>query len=282
MAIKILISIILYSTCLFSVTNQITITTDDTYRYIKANGIPNHPTGEFPNRYNPNQISEQTYDLKVPLYPTAASTITANHFNPFGIALNGILFDAKTADFWNNNRESGWNYDAFTTRINLGLDENNAHVQPNGAYHYHGLPTGLLKELQAQNQQTLIGYAADGFPIYNNIISSENGTSTLKSSYQLKQGTRPSGPLDAYDGTFIEDFEYIDGSGDLDEANGYYGITKEYPKGTYFYVISDTYPNVPRYFKGIPDNSFKMIKSRQPLRGGHPSRKPPRHHRYKY
>jgi len=47
----------------------------------------------------------------------------------------------------------------------LGIDQNSAHVQPNGAYHYHGVPTGLVALLGPQ-RPVLIGWAADGFQIY--------------------------------------------------------------------------------------------------------------------
>ena len=38
-------------------------------------------------------------------------------------------------------------YEAMTGGINLGLDDNHAHVQSTGAYHYHALPTGLYERL---------------------------------------------------------------------------------------------------------------------------------------
>jgi hypothetical protein len=43
----------------------------------------------------------------------------------------------------------------------------------------------------------LVGYTADGFPIY---VQSQ----TLRSSYQVKRGQRPSGPGVSYDGTFVQ------------------------------------------------------------------------------
>ena len=51
----------------------------------------------------------------------------------FGVALNGVPFDPGTAEYWENDRSSDWRYDALSGKINLGLDQNNAHVQPNGA-----------------------------------------------------------------------------------------------------------------------------------------------------
>ena len=58
-------------------------------------------------------------------------------------------------------------YEAATGYRNLGLDEHNAHVQPNGSYHYHALPTGLVERLGGDGKKmVLIGWAADGLPLY--------------------------------------------------------------------------------------------------------------------
>jgi len=45
-------------------------------------------------------------------------------------------------------------------------------------------------------------------------------------------------------------------AGDLDEANGRFGVTPEFPQGTYHYVLTDDFPFIPRQFKGTPDSSF--------------------------
>src|SRR5262249_57815713 len=41
-------------------------------RFIRADGLPNHATGAFPNRSNPNRISAQAYYFRVPLRPAKA------------------------------------------------------------------------------------------------------------------------------------------------------------------------------------------------------------------
>jgi len=141
---------------------------------------------------------------------------------------------------------SGWNYEALSGKINLGLDASHAHVQPNGAYHYHGTPLQFLK----RNRPTeWIGYAADGFPIYYD--------ARVKSSYQLRQGIRPSGPGGRYDGTFVEDYEFVQGAGDLDLCNGRFGKTPEHPEGIYHYYLTGAFPFVPRCLQGNPDSSFQ-------------------------
>ena len=53
--------------------NQVEITVEDGYRYIRANGIPDHPTGQFPSRNNPNAVAPQDYAFRVPANPKTNS-----------------------------------------------------------------------------------------------------------------------------------------------------------------------------------------------------------------
>jgi YHYH protein len=259
--------------------NQVTIALEGEFRIITANGLPDHTTGQFPNRGNPNRITVQSYRFRVPAKPKANDKPTPCTRQPFGIALNGILFDPGTAEYWQNDRNSNWNYEALSGKIHLGLDSHQAHVQPNGAYHYHGIPKGLVERLRAKsNGMLLLGYAADGFPIYygefhKDANDPQSELVKLKPSFRLKSGTRPDGPDGAYDGTFTADYEYVPLLGDLDECNGRDGITPEYPEGTYYYAITATFPHVPRMFRGTPDASFQ--RRPPPSGAGRPAGRPP-------
>ncbi len=241
--------------------SKVTIEMRQGYRYIEANGLPDHDTGRFPGPGNPNAIEAQDYHLRVPITPKLNDKPIVYERQPFGVAINGVLFDPFTAGFWNDDPESGWREAADPNRRNLGLDANHAHVQPNGSYHYHGVPVPLVTD---KTRMTLVGWAADGFPIYGpygykDPDSTEGEIVMLKPSYQLKSGDRPEdAPSGEYDGTYDEDFEYIEGSGDLDECNGRTGPTPEFPFGTYYYVASNDYPFVPRLFRGEPDSSFDI------------------------
>lgn len=140
-------------------------------------------------------------------------------------------------------------------------------------YHYHGLPLRILEQRGNKSHELpLVRYAADGFLIYSQSGCSDpkdaaSPLKKLRSSYQLRSGERPGGEDGAggpYDGTFNQDGEYVAGSGDLDECNGRFGVTPEYPQGAYHYVITDTFPFISRYFCGVPDQSFE--KPRPPQR----------------
>lgn len=259
---------------IYADTNSVSITSDGQYRYIYSNGIP-HRSGTFPNSGNPNAISAQEYTFRVPLYPQMTGRIAQlDGGMSFGVGMDGIPFDPGTAETWNNN--SSWREEAIVGNLKkLGLDFNNAHVQPNGAYHYHGMPTELTGSVSARSFSPLIGWAADGFPIYAQYgyIQADNpnsGIKQLQPSYRLKSGIRPtspSGPGGNYDGTYTADYEYVTGLGDLDECNGRFGPTPDYPNGTYYYVITWDFPRIPRCFKGTADSSFRKAAGGGP-RGG--------------
>ena len=254
-------------------------------RTITANSIPNHAVGLFGGgvgSLNPNAISPQseTYNITTspiissltPLLSTSGSGASAGPQYSFGILLNGVELDPVAAEpfphegMMSPNVNWEWNLEALN--VNLGLDCNNAHVQPSGKYHYHGSPVLYLQGLSiSSNQMTLIGYAADGFPIYYKYAYSSttdinSSVITMTSSYQLKAGDRGgdgvTAPCETYNGVYSNDYEFVSGLGTLDEANGRAGVTPEYPSGTYYYIITDDFPSIPRYFRGTPSSDFEI------------------------
>ncbi len=112
----------------------------------------------------------------------------------------------------------------------------------------------LLANVIADNTRhsPLLGYALDGYPIYG--PWTEGGRRRMRSSYHLRNISRretwadktqltpgqygPPVNVEYPLGTFIEDYEYIAGSGDLDAYNGAFARTPEYPEGTYAYFLA--------------------------------------------
>jgi len=183
----------------------------------------------------------------------------------FGVAVNGIPFD-PSGPFWDGDAASGWQFEVMhpANSIALGIDRNNAHTQGGGMYHYHGLPSGLLSRLVCENPERrmqMLGFAADGYPIYGPECPAipedlKSPFQRLRSSYRLIGTLRKKGPPGKPDGRFCEDFVYEPGYGQLDECNGRFGCTPEYPAGTYHYVLTDGFPFIPRWFRGQPDPSI--------------------------
>jgi hypothetical protein len=104
----------------------------------------------------------------------------------------------------------------------------------------------------------ILGYCLDGYPIYGpyayrNPNDQLSAVVQMKSSYSVKTTDlhRPglwkydseilkinNEPVDLSGGAFVEDYIYIRNQGTLDEHNGRFCITPEYPQGTYAYFLT--------------------------------------------
>ncbi len=240
-------------------------------RSLVGNGVPNHDVvgGNFAT-----QLSAQNVAKTFTLAPTQKTSTTSAQI--VGYAINSVKFDPKTAGTCPSsatndstcNYAAGtdpWHMEALTGsvspwRFSFGADtNNNGHTQPTGEYHYHGMPNDLISRLNANptTSMTLIGWATDGFPIYarygyNTATNANSGIKVMTSSYRTKSSPnsgRPSTSNFAM-GHFQEDWEYVSGSGDLDECNGRTGVTPEFPNGIYHYYVTDSYPFIQRCVKG--------------------------------
>ena len=239
-------------------------TCGDGQRQLTGNGIPNHVVGAFPNPGNPNRISERPVSFHATLAPHLMSGPAATA-RTIGFALNGIKFDPGTAEACDDGcanggrgRQGEWQIEALNqSYFDFGVDDNNAHVQPDGSYHYHGIPTGLIAQLGRPDAITIIGFAIDGFPIYGpygyaSAMDSRSPVRMMRSSYRMKATPDAGRPPIAVApmGTFMQDYEFVAGLGDLDECNGRTGVTPEFPNRTYHYYVTPTYPYVQRCVKG--------------------------------
>lgn len=157
-----------------------------------------------------------------------------------------------------------WNRDAIPAE-KLGFDCSKGHPAM-GNYHHHQNPSAFdldlnvvsticnlydadgLYAINPAQHSPLIGFAYDGFPIYGAYAyANTNGTggiTRMKSSYQLRSiSTRSLGPAVSstyFLGYFREDYEYIahTASDYLDEHNGRFCVTPEYPNGIYCYFAT--------------------------------------------
>jgi hypothetical protein len=96
------------------------------------------------------------------------------------------------------------------------------------------------REVVSTDHSPIIGWAYDGNPIYGpyGYITSQGGSVVqMKSGYKIDlKPNRPPFP----EGFFIEDYKYFDVSDEttLDEHNGRFCVTPEYPNGTYAYFAT--------------------------------------------
>jgi len=265
---------------------QFAWTCNASVRTLTSNGIPNHTVGTFPNPNNPNTISPYTVNHTAPISPALD---VVRPVPIVGYALNGVKFDPNTGGGCINNATStatqgagqvsattpctylgggDWSLEAIVPNspFNFGADFNNAHVQPTGEYHYHGAPKGVFAVMGGQedsligNKMQIVGWASDGYPIYYKYAYTvaNDASSALKkliSNYKpnspaTSSSLRPSPSIFPL-GTFRQDWQYSSSNGgDLDECNGRTGVTPEFPKGTYYYVATESYPYLQRCIKG--------------------------------
>jgi hypothetical protein len=236
---------------------------------ITSNGIPNHDFNDNSANFA-SAVMAATRIFDVPRAPSMATTSTELNKTMWdAVMLNGVVLDLLSdgcyapddarADRDGNiaagcGENASWNIDPLGTESGFGTDMHNAHTQPDGTYHYHGNPNALFDDSPGPNGSPVIGFAADGFPIYGTyFLDNESGTvRKALSGYSLKTGDRPNttgNPGGSYDGTYIDDWEYT-GAGDLDECNG---MTVN---GQYGYYVTESYPWVLKCFTGTPDRSF--------------------------
>jgi hypothetical protein len=150
-------------------TASVLITPQDGRRIVYGNGLPvGHTTGIFPIQptdpayafdRNPNSIHETTVGVSLPLDPVAAAHPSCLPGGPIGYSVTGVAFfdglDAADRDA-----------DAHEVQDHCG-----GHPQEAGVYHYHSASECIPGV--DDSTPTLIGYALDGFGIYNS--RDENG-----------------------------------------------------------------------------------------------------------
>ncbi len=268
---------------------------EDGDRHVYTNNFPDHSYC-----YNSvNQMPEQTHhDFGMDLYPSISNSTTSilrPNGRPgryFGVAKNGVIFaPAPAAPFIYENPNTGeYNWDWVFEPTNnqgsgptvVGLDCASAHTGGQG-YHYHGNMFSYVDNEVADISTTKIppadplhiGWASDGFPVVYRFGPDPDGNlKEMLPSYQLKSGLRPGNgieePCGAYTGKYTNDYEYICGKGDLDECNGIESsIEIETVEGTqtfeYFYVITSTFPQIPRCMVGNVSLDFE--NGNDPLTG---------------
>ena len=112
-----------------------------------------------------------------------------------------------------------------------------------GTIDYTSNDLNLLNNVEqaSLNHSPIIGWAYDGNPIYGPYgydRKDGGGVRVMISGYSLKTSRENGPPISTFPlGFFTEDYEYL-GDGDLDENNGRYCITPDYPNGTFAYFAT--------------------------------------------
>ena len=231
---------------------RVTTTVESNLRTIVTNALPDTETGTFPNDGNPNTITEQdnTYEFTTePVLSGAAVPVRTT-----GVAINGVKFEPGTAETVTCESGEVYRVEALQEDFDLGLDFNNAHVQPDGEYHYHGVSELMVDVFDSGEDLVHVGFAADGHLMYYSRSGAYRPGYVLSTVARTGTGCVGSGALDgtqiddlegtAPDGTYTSDYVFDAAAGDLDECNG---TTID---GQYVYLITEDYPFVGRSLMG--------------------------------
>ncbi len=220
---------------------------------MQPTGIPNHARDAYyavpkagvvvPDAATANVIADptkaQTYNFTIPTKPKYSSKVTSTSLGSIGVMISGAVLynpfegDGKTVAMSSN----------FTVTNSAGItasfvDKCAGHPTPDiGAYHYHGLPNCVTAKVDKVSKPShIIGFALDGFPIYGDRDN------------KGKQITAKN----------------------LDQCNGVFSATPEFPKGIYHYVLlgtADARSSI-ACFHGEVDAS--QIQAMPPMGGGMP------------
>lgn len=250
----------------------VTVTAGETSCELVSNNIPNHDFDDETAMFA-HDVEEIPRSFSIPRNPELAAEPTALGQNLYnGVMLNGVPIDLLSAGCYRPddpmadadgntpigcNVDDPWLLEPLGTPGKFGADEHNAHTQPDGSYHYHGDPHAMFDDDPGPDGSPVIGFAADGFPIYGSyFVDPETGeVREAVSGYTLKEGERSGGvdgPGGTYSGLYVDDWEFTD-AGDLDECNG---MTVD---GQYGYYVVDAFPWIISCLSGTPDPSFSKM-----------------------
>lgn len=237
------------------VTNVQQVQYSDGFVYVSASCVPSYDIGPWPG--NPNTPTNQNFVYKITRSPQKNNgTLTATPLGHIGVWSNGVsIFNAKDARTYNN--QGVWNQNAIVVE-GASFDNCLGHPAPGGEYHHHLNPRCLYDSKDSSKHSPIIGYSFDGYPIYGAFgFANPDGTGNItrmRSTFRLRSVTDRTtlsdgtvlaanqyGPAISAQyplGYYIEDFESVQGIGDLDEHNGRFCVTPEYPNGTYAYFVT--------------------------------------------
>jgi len=176
-------------------------------------------------------LQDQNYDYTLPLTPVYATSTTRTNLGPIGVALDGAVFfnpyeanDTTVATKDNFVLRSGGVTASF-------LDDCDGHPGPHGQYHYHGLPACLADYASGQSVAAVAP------------VTSTRGSTTTPVSLGTAAAREPVLLGFAFDGYGIYDNIAMNGQtipvSKLDACNGTFSAVPGYPQGIYHYVLEN-------------------------------------------
>jgi hypothetical protein len=220
--------------------------------YVESIGLSLYSFGVLEARPYDGGQKMGRFVYRIPRSPKPAPSPASVPPGVIGTFINGVpVYNPTSARSYRD--QNLWHLDAVAD-----LDDGTVTTAGRAAPGKEAVP--VPKALQAlltrnKTHSPLIGFALDGYPIYGPYgWDAQNNARRFRSSYRLRhmsnrrklpdgieltpaqEGPNPDARFPA--GTFVEDYEYVEGSGDLDRHNGRFATTPEFPEGTYAYFMA--------------------------------------------
>lgn len=196
---------------------------DDPFTDVGATEPPNDFAVSIEGNRLIFSVGEQEFSFTTTLSPQNDGNFEPTNNTPFGVTRDGMVLESPLPSSeidWKLNTVSG-----KSVRSRGG-----GTTRPEDGSITASSPRLSLEPSKIE----FVGWAADGAPI----LYSE----AVESSWQNSADSAESAN---------ENWRFVEGSGDLDPANGAF-----LQNGSYVYFLTPDNPNVPSYFAGNPDPSF--------------------------
>ncbi len=167
------------------------VTCDDEYAYVASDTYPDHDLMNGILGTNEQiPVPATNYAAPIKLVPQLASVLTTIDAS-VGVAVNGV----PIYDYSSQGDLDIYNYDEKDDVVILGqLDNCGGHAGRGDDYHYHATPNCMIDSMTNIDDDTIIGWGYDGYPLYGN--NNPDGS------------TINSGELDICNGQIDDDFGY--------------------------------------------------------------------------
>ena len=251
---------------------------NDCYVYVSTDGVASY--AEVGTQvFDPANLDRTYRIVRVPEVQTDPDIIVGE--GQMGVFLDGsaIMSPGDGKDY------NGW-YSLAYEFEGFDFDNTGGHSTAGNIYHHH--VNNTFYERVGNGHSPLIGFMFDGYPVYgpygfSDSLNSGSAVVRMESSYEIipqlvSDGTRKNMDPDAPDvtttalkngtagplGAYVEDYQFTSGLGHLDEHNGRWCVTPEYPSGTYAYFTTITESEEPAYPYHMGASSYGVIQTSIP------------------
>lgn len=150
--------------------NKVDVRCDSEFAYLGGDTYPEHDLMNGIIGTN-EQVPAPAPDFEAPirLNPVIAGAVTTRD-SALGVAVNGVpIYDYSAGGELQMDADGNSQYEANQDTTLLGqLDNCGGHAGKGDDYHYHKSPDCMIAMMDNKDDNPIIGWAYDGYPIYGN------------------------------------------------------------------------------------------------------------------